>query len=133
MYRVYCALRLNLPRRGKKRVLTRPRVALDAPAVLNRTWALDFMGDTLYDGRCYRTLSVLDEGNREALAIEIGTSLPSVRVLQVLEQLVAILGYPRCCGATTAGNLLRRRWCGGVTSMAWCSRTSNQASPIRTL
>ena len=94
VHRIYCALRLNLPRRGKRRVLTRPRIALEAPAVLNQTWALDFMGDTLYDGRCYRTLNVLDEGNREALAIEIGTSLPSVRVVAVLEQLVAMHGTP---------------------------------------
>ena len=82
VYRVYRALGLNLPRRGKKRVLTRERVPLEAPAVLNRTWALDFMGDTLYDGRCYRLLTVLDEGNRESLALEVGTSLPSVRVVQ---------------------------------------------------
>lgn len=94
VYRVYCALRLNLPRRRKKRVLTRPRLAMEAPATLNRTWALDFMGDTLYDRRCYRTLNVLDEGNREALAIEIGTSLPSRRVVAVLEELVALHGAP---------------------------------------
>jgi putative transposase len=94
VYRVYCALRLNLKRRGKKRVLTRPRVALGAPAILNHTWALDFMGDTLYDGRCYQTLNVLDEGNRESLAIEIDTSLPGARVIALLEQLVAMHGAP---------------------------------------
>lgn len=94
VYRAYCALRFNLTRRGKKRVLTRPRVPLEAPALLNHTWALDFMGDTLYDGRCYRTLNMLDEGNREGLAIEIDTSLPSVRVVQVLDQLVALHGAP---------------------------------------
>jgi putative transposase len=94
VYRVYCALRLNRPRRGRKRVPARTRRALEAPAVLNRTWALDFMGDTLYDGRCYRLLNVLDEGNREALAIEVGTSLPSVRVVRLLEQLVAMHGAP---------------------------------------
>ena len=94
VYRVYCALRLNLKRRGKKRLPNRPRVPLEAPAILNHTWALDFMGDTLYDGRCYRTLNVLDEGNREALAIEIDTSLPSGRVVQVLDQLVAMYGTP---------------------------------------
>src|SRR5690606_17764739 len=44
VYLVYRALRLNLPRRGKQRVLTRERVPLEAPPVLNRTWALDFMG-----------------------------------------------------------------------------------------
>ena len=47
VYRVYCTMRLNLKRRGKQRVLTRPRVPLEAPAALNHTWALDFMGDTL--------------------------------------------------------------------------------------
>lgn len=96
VYRVYKALRLNHPRRHKKRVLTRPRLALEAPPILNGTWALDFMGDTLYNGRCYRTLNVLDEGNREGLAIEIDTSLPSARVVQVLEQLVALHGVPGC-------------------------------------
>lgn len=94
IYRVYRALGLNLTRRGKKRLPTRPRVPLEAPPVLNTTWALDFMGDTLYDGRCYRTLNVLDEGNREGLAIEIDTSLPSRRVVALLDQLVALYGPP---------------------------------------
>ena len=94
VYRVYCALRLNLKRRRKKQLPPRAPVPLAAPAILNGTWALDFMGDTLYDTRCYRTLNVLDEGNREALAIEIDTSLPCVRVLALLDQLVAIHGAP---------------------------------------
>jgi hypothetical protein len=85
VHRVYCALRLNLPRRTKRRVPTRPRLPLDAPRVLNGTWALDFMHDALYDGRRFRMLNVLDEGNREALAVEIGTSLASVRVVGLLE------------------------------------------------
>lgn len=40
----------------------RVRVPLGAPPVLTQTWALDFMRDTLYDGRVFRTLNVLDEG-----------------------------------------------------------------------
>lgn len=114
VYRVYCALRLNLPRRRKKRVLTRPRLALDAPAVLNRTWALDFMGDTLYDGRCYRILHVLDEGNREALATEIGTSLPSMRVIALLDQLVAIHGPPSMLRADNGPEFV------AAVLVAWC-------------
>jgi len=94
VYRVYCALRLNRPRRTKRRVLRRPRVPLVAEPMLNRTWALDFMHDSLYDGRVFRTLNVLDQGNREALAIEVGTSLPSRRVIALLETLVAIHGAP---------------------------------------
>lgn len=94
VYRVYCALRLNLPRRTKKRVPTRLRQPLAAPAALNQTWALDFMHDRLYDSRPFRTLNVLDEGNREGLAIEVATSLPSWRVLAVLDELIALHGAP---------------------------------------
>ncbi|MGH8621210.1 MAG: IS3 family transposase [Burkholderiales bacterium] len=94
VHRVYCALRLNLPRRTRRRVPTRALQPLAAPARLNHTWALDFMQDRLYDGRAFRTLNVLDEGNREGLAIEIATSLPSGRVSAVLDELVAVHGAP---------------------------------------
>ncbi len=94
VHRVYCALRLNLPRRTRRRVPRRIRRPLDAPAVLNTTWALDYMCDSLYDGRRFRTLNVLDEGNREGLTIDVGVSLPSVRVIARLEQLIATYGVP---------------------------------------
>lgn len=94
VHRVYCALRLNLPRRTKRRVPTRLRQPLVAPTALNGIWALDFMQDALYGGRPFRTLNVLDEANREALAIEIGTSIPAARVVRVLEQLVLLYGRP---------------------------------------
>ena len=57
-------------------------------------WAFDFMRDTLYDGRPFRTLNVIDEGNREALRVECGTSIPSARVVRVLNQLVEVYGRP---------------------------------------
>jgi len=94
VHRVYCALRLNLPRRTKRRIPTRLRQPLVAPVRLNETWALDFMADALYDGRAFRALTVIDEGNREALAIEIGTSIPSARVIRVLDDLLRLYGRP---------------------------------------
>jgi putative transposase len=94
LHRVYVALGLNLPRRSRRRLPARLRQPLEAPAVLNGTWALDFMTDALYGGRKFRTLNVIDEGNREALAIEIGTSIPSVRVIRLIEELVLLHGKP---------------------------------------
>jgi putative transposase len=94
VHRVYCALKLNLPRRTKRRVPHRLRQPLVAPTTLNTIWALDFMLDALYGGRRFRTLNVLDEANREALAIEVGASIPAARVVRVLEQLIAIYGRP---------------------------------------
>jgi putative transposase len=52
------------------------------------------MRDTLYDGRVFRTLNVIDEGNREALRIECGTSIPSARVVRVMSQLIEVYGKP---------------------------------------
>ena len=94
VYRVYCSLRLNLPRRTTRRVPRRIRQPLAAPPQLNQTWALDFMTETLYDQRRLRLLTVMDEGNREGLEIAMGVSLPSRRVVRVLSELVAVHGRP---------------------------------------
>lgn len=94
VHRVYCAMRLNLPRRTKKRLPARIVAPLVASAAHNRVWAMDFMHDALYGGRSFRTLNIIDESNREALAIEVGTSVPSARVIRVLERLIDLHGKP---------------------------------------
>jgi putative transposase len=94
VHRVYCALRLNIPRRTVRRVPRRLRQPLTPAPVLNQTWAMDFVTDTLYDGRRIRALTVLDEGNREGLEIAVGISLPSRRVVRVLDDLVTLHGRP---------------------------------------
>jgi len=114
VHRVYCALRLNLPRRTKRRVPTRLRQPLLAPARLNDTWALDFMTDALYDGRVFRALTVIDEGNCEALGIEIGTSIPSARVIRVLDDLTRLYGRPTRLRVDNGPELLAAafvEWC----------------------
>jgi len=94
VHRVYCALRLNLPRRTKRRVPPRNPLPLAAPTALNQVWSLDFMHDTLYGGRRFRTLNVLDDANRQVLGIEVATSIPSQRAVRVMEQLIELHGKP---------------------------------------
>jgi putative transposase len=94
VHRVYCAMRLNLPRKAKRRVPNRLRQPLVAPSALNQVWALDFMSDAVYGGGKLRTLNIIDEANREVLAIEVSTSIPTARVLRVLNELVALYGVP---------------------------------------
>ena len=95
MHRIYCALGLNLARRTKRRVPQRIRQPLEAPAVLNQVWAVDFMADSLYGGRKIRILNVIDEGNREALAALPAVSIPSTRMIRLLEELIAFYGKPK--------------------------------------
>jgi putative transposase len=116
IHRVYCALRLNLPRRTKRRVPHRLRQPLTAPPVLNQTWALDFMSDTLYDGRRFRIVTIMDEGNREGLAVEAAMSLPSARVVRILDELIAIHGRPAAFRVDNGPELTAEtfvEWCAG--------------------
>jgi putative transposase len=52
------------------------------------------MSDALMCGRRFRTFNVVDDFNREALAIEIDLSLPAPRVIRVLERVSLFRGYP---------------------------------------
>jgi putative transposase len=82
LYRVYRALRLNIKRRGKRRLPARVKVPLVIPARPNEIWSADFMADALWSGRRFRTFNVLEDFNREALRIEIDTNLPARRVVR---------------------------------------------------
>ena len=76
---------LNLPRRTKKRFPKRVQAPLVLPIGPDLVWSADFMRDQLYDGRLFRTFNVLDDYHREAVAIEIDTSITSERLIRIFE------------------------------------------------
>lgn len=114
--RVYCAMKLNLPRRAQRRLPARLRQPLTVAAAVNQVWSLDFMSDALDDGRRFRTLNVLVEGVREGLAIEIDTSLPAKRVVRVLDRLVDWRGAPLAIRLDNGPELLATEF------VTWCER-----------
>ena len=94
VYRIYCLLKMNLRRKGKKRLPSRAPQPLVVPPCANGCWSIDFMHDALTSGQRFRTFNVLDDFSRECLAIEVDTSLPALRVLRVLDRIVAWRGLP---------------------------------------
>jgi putative transposase len=94
VYRVYKALKLNIKRKGKRRLAARPKLPLTVPEVPNTTWSMDFMSDSLMDGRKFRTFNLIDDTTRRALVIEVGTSLPAQRVTRALQMAIALYGKP---------------------------------------
>lgn len=86
----YLYLRIK-PRRRIKR--DKPD-ALSVPLAPNQVWSIDFMSDSLTDGRTIRTFNVLDDYNREGLGIEVDQSLPSARVIKALERIMEWRGKP---------------------------------------
>ena len=94
LYRVYCVLGLNQPRRTKRKLPAREREPLIVPQRANQVWSADFMSDALYHGSRLRTFNVIDDFNREGLAIEIDTSLRASRLIRVFERLKAERDLP---------------------------------------
>ena len=94
MYRIYTSMKLNIRRRVKKRLPARVKQMLYQPEAPNKVWSIDFMTDSLWHGRTFRTLNVIYDFNRRVLAIEADTSLPALRVIRVLERLKQSRGLP---------------------------------------
>jgi len=72
------------------------------------------MSDSLADGRKVRILNIIDDFNRESLAVEVDTSIPARRVIRVLERLIAEKGCPaniRCDNGPEFISHLLNEWC----------------------
>ncbi len=95
VYRLYRQEGLQVRRRARKRVARKDRIIPAAPQHAGEQWAMDFMRDTLADGRPFRTLNIVDACTRECLAIEVDTSLPGRRVTRVLDRLGVERGLPQ--------------------------------------
>ena len=87
-------MRLNLRSKRKKRLPSREPKVLLWPIRPNITWSLDFMHDTLENGKTIRTLNIIDDFNREALAIKVDHNMPSSRVIKELDRLIQWRGKP---------------------------------------
>lgn len=94
VHRLYREEGLAVRKRARKRV-ARARVERAAPTGPNVRWSMDFVRDTTAAGRVFRALTVVDDFTRECVAIEVDTSLPGARVVQVLERLAGTRGVPQ--------------------------------------
>lgn len=106
-YRIYCALSLHL-RIRPRRWLNRPKPEpLTQPLRQNRVWTMGCMHDQLSDGHNYRLYNVIiDESQREGLAIEVGFSLLAIRVVRTL----TLNGIIEPSGKAGLANIFSRHW-----------------------
>jgi putative transposase len=95
VYRLYREEGLGIRVKRRKKLASVPRL-LPPPATkpLER-WSLDFLSDSLADGRRFRVLTVVDNVSRVSPAIEVGVSLTGERVVRLLEGLRATVGTPQ--------------------------------------
>jgi transposase InsO family protein len=90
------------------------------------------MYDTLHYGRPFPTLNVIDESNREILAIKIDISLPAARVVRTLEQLEEIHGLPKSIRLDNGSELRSAVFMGWCESKVLNSNLSSLVNPHKT-
>jgi len=69
VYRIYRELELNLRIKPRRRIKRDRPDELSVPTSINQVWSMDFMNDSLANGAKLRTFNVIDDYNREGLAI----------------------------------------------------------------
>lgn len=94
LYRIYREEGLAVRKRKRKRFAVVQRKPMEMPQRANVRWSMDFMSDTLVDGRHLRVLNIVDDYTRECLRMVVDRSIPGRRVVQVLEQLRETRGLP---------------------------------------
>jgi len=83
------------PVRTRKRRRTRTEDSQRLRAVHpNQVWAIDFQFDSTHDGRQLKSLHVVDEHTREALAMRVGRSCTADKVVETIDELVGLRGAP---------------------------------------
>lgn len=92
--RVYAEERLQVRRRGGRKRALGTRAPMTIPQGPNQRWSLDFVTDSLTDGRRFRMLAVVDDFTRECLALVADTSLSGRRVARELNALIVNRGRP---------------------------------------
>ena len=86
---------MSVRKRRGKRIALAEEVVRPVAIALNQSWSMDFVAEGLAYGRRFRCLNIVDDYTRECLAIEVDTSLPGLRVTQVLQRLAELRELPR--------------------------------------
>jgi len=113
VHRITKELKLQVPRQKRKRVVRMPDAEREITRV-NQRWGMDFVSDSLADGRTFRMLGIVDHYTRECPVIEVDLSLPGARVVRVLERLAEERGLPEAIRVDNGPEFISeivRSWC----------------------
>jgi putative transposase len=92
--RIYREERLSLKLRKRRKRAGGIRIQLPRAERLNQRWSMDFIHESLWTGRKFRALTIVDDYSKECPRIEVDSSLTGARVSRVLDQLSELRGLP---------------------------------------
>jgi putative transposase len=110
--RLYKEEGLSLRRKKSRKRISHLRVVMDKPVMIHQHWSMDFVSDSLFNGRRFRVLTVVDDLSKECPVLEVDHSLTSQRVIRVLERIALTKGLSPLI---TGRSLSARRLISGLT------------------
>lgn len=123
IYRLWKEESLSLPKRPKRKPRAKPRIGIQPKAEkVNQVWTYDFVFDQSLSGKSLKMLTLIDEYTRECLAVEVGVSIKSERVRQILQKVCLEKGKPEQLRSDNGGEFI------GKAVKEWLAE--NEIKPI---
>lgn len=95
VYRLYRVADLAVRRRKKAKRPINERAKVYTPTTLNEVWSMDFVMDSLANGRKLKCLTIADDFSHESIDIAVDHGIGGGYVTRILEQAARFRGYPR--------------------------------------
>jgi putative transposase len=94
VYRLYKNANLAVRRRKKVKRPPNERVPLQIARKVNDVWSMDFVSDSLSNGRRIKCLTVADDFSHECVDIAVDFGISGQYVTRLLDQAAIFIGYP---------------------------------------
>jgi putative transposase len=94
VYRLYRDANLAVRRRKKAKRPLNERVPLQLAQTVNEVWSMDFVSDSLSNGRRIKCLTVADDFSHECVDIAVDYGISGQYVTRLLDQAALFRGYP---------------------------------------
>ncbi|CAG0992642.1 Putative transposase InsK for insertion sequence element IS150 [Burkholderiales bacterium] len=94
VYRLYSAANLAVRKRKKAKRPACERVPLQLAKTVNEVWSMDFVSDSLANGRRLKCLTVADDFSHECVDIAVDYGISGEYVTRLLDRAARFRGYP---------------------------------------
>lgn len=94
IYQLYSQAQLAVRKRKKVRRAASERVPLTVAVRVNEVWSMDFVSDSLANGRRIKCLTVADDFSHECVDIAVDYGISGQYVTRLLDRAAIFRGYP---------------------------------------
>ena len=95
VYRLYTKMGLKYRIKRKKKRYQGESVPMIIPCGINERWSMDFVSDSLYDGRKFRVFNLMDDCSREAIVQHPDFSISGRRLVRIFDEIKSYRVLPK--------------------------------------